>query len=100
MKMHHYIHHLLKNTSLVIFLKFSNYTEFTDRVFDSDPLVQNLLSGLNCSGSEERLADCDHDGVGTIFYGCLRAAVRCKSKGMEECWKGSQIPTGVGFDQP
>ena len=70
------IHHLF------IFLNFSNYTEFTDRVFDSDPLVQNFLSGLNCSGSEERLADCDHDGVNIVTTGCLRAAVRCKSKGI------------------
>ena len=48
--------------------------------------MQNLLSGLNCSGSEERLADCDHDGVNIVTTGCLRAAVRCKKKGMEQCW--------------
>ena len=36
-----------------------------------DPDVQSLLSGVNCSGSEERLADCDHDGVDlTYTNGC------------------------------
>nr|CAB38028.1 scavenger receptor tyrosine kinase [Geodia cydonium] len=48
--------------------------------------LQSLLSGVNCSGSEERLADCDHDGVDMgDTTGCARAFVRCLK----------QIPTGV-----
>ena len=43
--------------------------------------VLSLLSGLNCSGSEERLADCDHDGINVVPTGCGRAYIECKSKG-------------------
>ena len=72
------------------------YTE-SETGAGSDPLVQNLLSELNCSGSEERLADCDHNGVGMVPIGCSRATVKCKNKGMEECLKKNnimcQIPT-------
>ena len=36
---------------------------------------------MNCSGSEERLADCDHDGVDLgDTVGCERAYVRCLHK--------------------
>ena len=48
---------------------------------DSDRNVQSLLSGVNCSGSEERLADCDHDGVDLGHtVACDRAFVRCLHK--------------------
>ena len=43
--------------------------------------MQNLLSGLKCNhyGSEERLADCAHDGVDIVrSSGCARAFVICK----------------------
>ena len=41
--------------------------------------VQSLLAGVNCSGSERRLTDCDHDGVGVARrVGCPRAFVTCK----------------------
>ena len=43
--------------------------------------VQNLLSGLNCSGSEEKLADCDHDEVNVVPSGCSRAYVECIMEG-------------------
>ena len=40
--------------------------------------LQSLLSGVNCSGSEKRLADCHHDGVDLAdTTGCGRAFVRC-----------------------
>ncbi|CAI7994213.1 Scavenger receptor cysteine-rich domain superfamily protein [Geodia barretti] len=40
--------------------------------------LQSLLSGVNCSGSEKRLADCHHDGVDLAdTTGCARAFVRC-----------------------
>ena len=40
--------------------------------------LQTLLSGVNCSGSEKRLADCHHDGVDLAdTTGCGRAFVRC-----------------------
>ena len=39
---------------------------------------QSLLFGVNCSGSEKRLADCHHDGVDLgDTSGCKRAYVRC-----------------------
>ena len=39
---------------------------------------QSLLSGVNCSGSEKRLADCHHDGVDLgDTRGCKWAYVRC-----------------------
>ena len=42
---------------------------------------QSLLSGVNCSGSEKRLADCHHDGVDLgDTRGCKRAYVRCLYK--------------------
>ena len=46
--------------------------------------MQNLLSGLKCSGSEERLADCDHDGVNVATTGCSRAYVECKTEGRHQ----------------
>ena len=37
-----------------------------------------LLSGIECSGSEERLADCSHDGVNLgDTEGCELAFVSC-----------------------
>ena len=50
--------------------------------------LQSLLSGVNCSGSEERLADCDHDGVdlGDTTL-CAWAFVRCLK----------QVPTGISL---
>ena len=42
---------------------------------------QSLLSGVNCSGSEKRLADCHHDGVDLgETRGCKRAYIRCLYK--------------------
>ena len=42
---------------------------------------QSLLSGVNCSGSEKRLADCHHDEVDLgETRGCKRAYVRCLYK--------------------
>ena len=36
---------------------------------------------MNCTGSEERLADCGHDGVGSeILVSCKQAYVICKGK--------------------
>ena len=40
--------------------------------------IQNLLADVNCSGSEKRVADCDHDGVGVVGVGCQRAFVTCR----------------------
>ena len=52
--------------------------------------VQSLLAGVNCSGSERRLADCDHDGVGVIYsVGCQRAFVTCKKN------MSTSEPTGI-----
>ena len=57
--------------------------------------MQSLLSGVKCSGSEERLADCDHDGVGLgDTVGCERAYIRCLHKimvktGKRYCFKVS-----------
>ena len=54
-------------------------------IMSDEARLQSLLSGVNCSGSEERLADCDHDGVDLgDTTGCARAFVRCLK----------QIPTG------
>ena len=45
---------------------------------DSDGNVPYLLSGIDCSGSEERLADCSHDGVNLgDTEGCEQAFVNC-----------------------
>ena len=55
-------------------------TGFTDRrpEEDSDGNVPYLLSGIDCSGSEERLADCSHDGVNLgDTEGCELAIVSC-----------------------
>ena len=52
--------------------------------------VQSLLAGVNCSGSERRLTDCDHDGVGvTRRFGCPRAFVTCKKN------TSTSEPTGI-----
>ena len=59
-------------------------TVFTEGRPAEDFPVQNLLSGLNCSGLEERLADCDHDGVNIATTGCSRAYVECKAEGMNQ----------------
>ena len=64
-----------------------NYTlgvsipDFTDGRPARGVPAQNLLSGLSCSGSEERLADCDHDGLNVVPTGCSRAYVQCKTEG-------------------
>ena len=48
------------------------------------PNQQALLSGLNCSGSEERLVDCDHDRVGVVPTACPHVTVRCRNNETEE----------------
>ena len=48
------------------------------------PGQQALLSPLNCSGSEKRLVDCDHDGVGVASTSCPRVTVRCRNNETEE----------------
>ena len=42
-----------------------------------DYSIQSLLAGVNCSGSEHRLADCHHDGVGVTAISCPRAFITC-----------------------
>ena len=58
--------------------------------------VQNLLSGLNCSGSEERLVDCNHDGLNVVPSGCNRAYVECIMEGRQNRTKLSVSFEGKG----
>ena len=46
--------------------------------------MHNLLSGFNCSGSEERLADCDHDRINALLTGCTQAHVDCIMEGRHQ----------------
>ena len=71
----------LQSENCILYALCISGADFTDARPAEGVSVPNLLSGLNCSGSEERLADCDHDGVNVVPTGCNRAFVQCITEG-------------------
>ena len=82
-------HTVMQSTRTILFTQMVMHTVSVGNV--TLPKLQALLSPLNCSGSEKRLVDCDHDGVGVAPTSCLRVTVRCRNneteaeEGMYDC---------------
>ena len=75
-------HTVMQSTCTISFTQMVMHTVSVGNV--TLPKLQALLSPLNCSGSEKRLVDCDHDGVGVAPTSCLRVTVRCRNNEIEE----------------
>ena len=75
-------HTVMQSTCTILFTQMVMHTASVGVVIL--PNLQALLSPLNCSGSEKRLVDCDHDGVGVAPTSCPRFTVICRNNETED----------------
>ena len=76
-----------------LYIDNSDFSDSAESRPNTNISVQNILSGIKCSGTEKKLADCDHDGVTVVTRtGCPRAFVTCRNNNIST---GTHIVTVI-----